>query len=60
MSRVEARRSAWRRFLNEAFGGTAAPALEFLATEARLTRKQREALQALLSAPMSQKGKDDE
>ena len=44
-------RSAWRRFVDEAFGGAATPALRFLATEARLTKKQRAALQALLEDP---------
>ncbi len=44
----DARRSAWRRFIEHAFGGAVAPALEFIASEARLTGKQREALLALL------------
>src|SRR5262252_1650037 len=48
VARREARRSAWRRFLASAFGGATAPALEFLAREAPLTRKQRAALRALL------------
>lgn len=45
---LEARRSAWRRFVSAAFGGAVAPALEFIASDARLSRKQREALKALL------------
>lgn len=44
----DARRSAWKRFVGSAFGGAVAPALAFIASEARLTKKQREALQALL------------
>lgn len=44
----DARRSAWRRFIGSAFGGAIAPALEFIASEAKLTRRQREALLALL------------
>lgn len=44
----DARRSAWRRFIANAFGGAITPALEFIASEARLTKKQREALLALL------------
>src|SRR5689334_460059 len=34
VEQVEARRSAWRRFLGSAFGGATAPALEFLARHA--------------------------
>ena len=48
VEQLEARRSAWRRFLGSAFGGATAPALEFVARQARLTRKQREALRSLL------------
>jgi BlaI family penicillinase repressor len=44
----DARRSAWRRFVASAFGGAVAPALEFIASEAKLTRRQREALLAKL------------
>ncbi len=46
---ADARRSAWRRFVAGAFGGAVGPALEFIASEARLTRRQREALAAMLS-----------
>ena len=46
-----ARRSAWRRFIDAAFGGAMAPALRFIATDARLTRRQREALRAMLDDP---------
>ena len=44
-----ARRSAWRRFVAHAFGGAVAPALEFIATDAKLTGRQREALRKLLT-----------
>ena len=54
VEQLEARRSAWRRFLGSAFGGATAPALEFVARQARLTRKQREALRSLLD------GEDDD
>jgi len=49
-----ARRGAWKRFVSAAFGGAVAPALAFIAAEggqAPLTRKQREALLALLQEP---------
>lgn len=44
----EARRSAWMRFVSSAFGGAVAPALEFIASEARLSRNEREALLVML------------
>ncbi|MFZ4574754.1 MAG: BlaI/MecI/CopY family transcriptional regulator [Phycisphaerales bacterium] len=44
----EARRSAWRRFVEAAFGGASASALQFVVSEARLSRKQREDLLNLL------------
>jgi len=44
----DARRSAWRRFVGAAFRGSMAPALEFIARDARLTSKQREKLRNLL------------
>jgi len=44
----QARRSAWRKFVDKAFGGALDPALRFLATETELTASQREALRALL------------
>lgn len=46
--RAEARRDAWRGFVETVFGGAVAPALQFLATDARLTRRQREQLARLL------------
>lgn len=44
----DARRSAWRRFVDAAFGGSLDPALRFIANDARLTRKQRDALRRML------------
>jgi BlaI family penicillinase repressor len=45
----EARRGAWRSFIDTVFDGSMAPALRFLASDARLTRRQREQLLDLLS-----------
>jgi predicted transcriptional regulator len=45
--REEAQRSAWKRFTDQVFDGTG-DALRFLATDARLTKRQRERLKALL------------
>jgi BlaI family penicillinase repressor len=45
---AEAKRGAWRRFLDCAFGGSLGPALEFIASDARLSRRQREQLRRLL------------
>ena len=44
----EARRTAWRRFVDSAFGGALSPALEFIAKDAKLNAKQRAALRRLL------------
>ena len=44
----EARRTAWKRFLEHAFNGAVAPALHFIATDAKLTTRQKEALRRLL------------
>ena len=46
--RGDARRSAWTDFVGKAFGGAAAPALHFLATEAKLSKKELASLRALL------------
>jgi predicted transcriptional regulator len=46
--RADARRGAWSEFLAKAFGGSAGTALEFLASEARLSKKERAELRALL------------
>jgi BlaI family penicillinase repressor len=44
----DARRSAWRRFVEQAFGGAVAPALQFIASDAKLTSRQKAALRRLL------------
>lgn len=48
LGRDEAQRGAWRSFVDTVFGGSMAPALRFLASEAKLTRRQREQLAKLL------------
>jgi BlaI family penicillinase repressor len=48
VAEADARRGAWRRFVDAAFGGAVAPALAFIAAEGRLTRKERERLMDLL------------
>ena len=50
----DARRSAWRRFVDAAFGGAMEPALRFLAEDAKLTKAQRSQLRRLLK-----EGRDD-
>jgi BlaI family penicillinase repressor len=47
---VEARRSAWGELVEKAFGGAVAPALHFLAKDAKLSKKDLAALRALLDA----------
>jgi len=49
ISSDQARRSAWRKFVDKAFGGSLDPALRFLATDAELTEDQKQALRALLN-----------
>lgn len=44
---LEARRSAWRRFVNAAFGGAQAPALEFIASELISPKDRARLLEAL-------------
>lgn len=46
--REDARRSAWAEFVQKAFGGATAPALHFLATEAKVSKKELSELRALL------------
>ena len=46
---TEARRGAWRGFVDTVFNGAMGPALRFLAEDAKLTKRQREQLLALLS-----------
>ena len=48
LRRLDARRSAWADFVAKAFGGAAAPALHFLATEAKLSKKELAELRDLL------------
>lgn len=48
LRRVDARRSAWTDFVQKAFGGASAPALHFLAKEAKLSKKELAELRALL------------
>jgi BlaI family penicillinase repressor len=50
VKRVDARRSAWADFVGKAFGGVAAPALHFLASDAKLSKKDLAELRALLDA----------
>ncbi len=47
---VEARRSAWVELVDKAFGGAVAPALHFLARDAKLSKKDLAELRALLDA----------
>lgn len=46
--RVDAQRTAWQRFVDTVFDGSMKPALQFIATDAKLTKRQREQLLALL------------
>lgn len=48
IDRTDAARSAWRRFVETAFSGAMAPALRFLASDAKLTKQQRQQLLDLL------------
>jgi BlaI family transcriptional regulator, penicillinase repressor len=45
---VDARRSAWMDLVDKAFGGAVAPALHFLAKDAKLSKKELAELRALL------------
>jgi BlaI family penicillinase repressor len=45
---VQARRSAWAELVEKAFGGAVAPALHFLAKDAKLSKKDLAELRALL------------
>jgi BlaI family transcriptional regulator, penicillinase repressor len=45
---VQARRSAWAELVEKAFGGAVAPALHFLAKDARLSKKELAELRELL------------
>jgi predicted transcriptional regulator len=48
LAQNEARRGAWRRFVDTVLGGTLGPALELLASDVRLTKRQRAQLQKLI------------
>src|SRR6186713_1681578 len=48
MPKVEAQRSAWQTFVGTVFDGGIGPALQFIAQDARLTKRQRDALLAML------------
>jgi BlaI family penicillinase repressor len=56
VSLKKARRTALRTFLNQAFGGTVEPLLNFLAEERKLTDKQREELARILQKEEASKG----
>ena len=53
---VDARRSAWAELVGKAFGGAVAPALHFLARDAKLSKKDLAELRALLDR--KEKGND--
>lgn len=61
VDQVDARRSAWREFLAKAFGGSAGTALNFLANDAKLSKKERAELIAQLekNEAKERKGKGD-
>ncbi len=48
IARAAARRSAWRRFVDTVFEGSASPVLGLLASDLRLSKRQREQLQKLI------------
>jgi BlaI family penicillinase repressor len=56
---VDARRSAWADLVEKAFGGSVAPALHFLAKDAKLSKKELSELRALLDKS-EKKEKGDE
>ena len=58
---VDARRTAWGEFIQKAFGGSAAPALHFLANDAKLSKKELSELRALIerNEGTGRKGKGD-
>lgn len=47
---IEARRSAWGELVEKAFGGAVAPALHFLAKDAKLSKRELAELRELLDA----------
>ena len=48
LRKADAQRRAWAGFLDKAFGGAAAPALEFVARQSKLSKTDIQKLQALL------------
>jgi predicted transcriptional regulator len=52
---VDARRSAWGELVEKAFGGAIAPALHFLAKDAKLSKRELAELRALLDAKEAEK-----
>lgn len=48
MARGEARRGAWHRFVDTVLGGAASPVLELLASDTRLSKRQRAQLKKLI------------
>ena len=48
MAQAEARRGAWQRFVDTVLGGAASPALELLAKDVRLSKRQRKQLEKLI------------
>ncbi|MGO8999890.1 MAG: BlaI/MecI/CopY family transcriptional regulator [Polyangiaceae bacterium] len=54
---VEAQRSAWTELVEKAFGGSVAPALHFLAKDAKLSKKELSELRALLDAKSAKEEK---
>jgi predicted transcriptional regulator len=58
VKRTVARRSAWRALVDKAFGGAQQQALHFIASETKLSKKERAELRALLDA--QEKGGDHE
>jgi hypothetical protein len=59
VDQVDARRGAWREFLAKAFGGSAGLALNFLAHDAKLSKKERGELMAQLGKAKERKDKGD-
>jgi predicted transcriptional regulator len=60
MPRVDAQRTAWQRFVDTVFDGSMKPALQFIATDAKLTKRQREQLLALLDEDRRELGGRDD
>ena len=55
LPRSDARRSAWAELVAKAFGGETTPALQFLATEAKLSPRELAKLRALLDGKSGSK-----